>query len=80
MGIRSWGAEFHRNPTNNALKRSGESGGLPIADRIQLIEELWDTLPSDALPPISDEWIVEIENRSTQTAVRFAAAVAGRGC
>jgi putative addiction module component (TIGR02574 family) len=39
---------------------------LPIADRIQLIEDLWGTLPSDALPPMSDEWIVEIQRRSAE--------------
>jgi putative addiction module component (TIGR02574 family) len=39
---------------------------LPIADRVQLIEDLWDTLPSDALLPMSDEWIAEIQRRSAE--------------
>ncbi len=39
---------------------------LPVADRIQLIEALWDTLPEDSLPPLSAEWIAEIEKRSAE--------------
>ena len=39
---------------------------LPIADRVQLIEDLWDTLPSDALLRMSDEWIAEIQRRSAE--------------
>ncbi|MBL8830166.1 MAG: addiction module protein [Planctomycetaceae bacterium] len=39
---------------------------LPVADRIQLIEALWGTLPEDSLPPLSAEWIAEIEKRSTE--------------
>lgn len=44
----------------------GDATRLPVADRIQLIEDLWDTLPSDALPPISDEWVAEIQRRSAE--------------
>ena len=36
---------------------------LPVADRIQLIDAIWDTLPSDSLPPLSDEWVTEIQRR-----------------
>ena len=43
-----------------------DASHLPVADRIQLIEALWDTVPADALPPLSDEWIAEIERRSAQ--------------
>lgn len=39
---------------------------LPVADRIQLIDAIWDTLPADALPPLSDEWTVEIRRRSAE--------------
>ena len=39
---------------------------LPVTDRIQLIEALWDTLPADSLPPLSDEWIAEIQKRSAE--------------
>ena len=39
---------------------------LPVADRIQLIEALWDTVPENSLPPLSDEWLAEIERRSTE--------------
>lgn len=39
---------------------------LPVADRIQLIDAIWDTLPEDALPPLSDEWTAEICRRSAE--------------
>jgi putative addiction module component (TIGR02574 family) len=39
---------------------------LPIADRIQLIDAIWDTLPEESLAPISDEWIAEIQRRSAE--------------
>jgi putative addiction module component (TIGR02574 family) len=39
---------------------------LPVLDRIQLIEAIWDTVPAGALPPLSDEWIAEIQRRSAQ--------------
>ena len=43
-----------------------EASRLPVADRIQLIDEIWDTLPSDSLPPLSDEWVAEIQRRSAE--------------
>ncbi len=39
---------------------------LPVPDRIQLIDAIWDTLPDDALPPLSDEWTAEIRRRSAE--------------
>jgi putative addiction module component (TIGR02574 family) len=39
---------------------------LPVADRIQLIDAIWDTLPADALPPLSGEWTAEIRRRSAE--------------
>jgi putative addiction module component (TIGR02574 family) len=39
---------------------------LPVADRIQLIDALWDTVPAEALPPLSDEWRAEIQRRSAE--------------
>lgn len=39
---------------------------LPVNDRIQLIEALWDTVPEDALPPLSDDWLAEIERRTAE--------------
>jgi putative addiction module component (TIGR02574 family) len=39
---------------------------LPVADRIQLMHALWDTLPADSLPPLNDEWAVEIQRRSAE--------------
>lgn len=33
---------------------------LPLAARIELIEALWDTVPDDAMPPLSDEWRAKV--------------------
>ena len=41
-----------------------DASQLPIADRIDLIEALWDTMSEEELPPLSDEWLAEIERRS----------------
>lgn len=41
-----------------------EASQLPIEQRIELIEALWDTMPSAPLPPLSDEWRAEIQRRS----------------
>lgn len=30
---------------------------LPVADRVQLIDAIWDTLPPDSPPPLSAEWV-----------------------
>jgi putative addiction module component (TIGR02574 family) len=43
-----------------------DASRLPVADRIQLIEALWDTVPVDSLPPLSDEWRDEIKRRSAE--------------
>jgi putative addiction module component (TIGR02574 family) len=43
-----------------------EAAQLPVAERIHLIEALWDTVPEESLPPLSDEWLAEIEKRSAE--------------
>lgn len=43
-----------------------DASQLPVADRIQLIEALWETLPDDELPPLSDDWNAEIQRRSAE--------------
>ncbi|WP_425618694.1 addiction module protein [Anatilimnocola sp. NA78] len=43
-----------------------EASQLPIGDRLQLIETLWDTVPPQSLPPLSDEWVAEIQRRSAE--------------
>jgi putative addiction module component (TIGR02574 family) len=43
-----------------------DASRLPVTDRIQLIEALWDTLPTHDLPPLTDEWIAEIQRRSAE--------------
>lgn len=39
---------------------------LPVADRVQLIEALWETVPDDSRPPLSSEWLAEIAKRSAE--------------
>jgi putative addiction module component (TIGR02574 family) len=43
-----------------------DAARLPVADRIQLIDAIWDTLPEESLAPLSDEWIAEIQRRSAE--------------
>jgi putative addiction module component (TIGR02574 family) len=43
-----------------------DASQLPLDARIQLIEALWDTLPEDAVPALSDEWLAEINRRSDE--------------
>ncbi len=44
-----------------------EATRLPVANRFELIDAIWDTLPADALPPLSDEWTAEIHRRSAES-------------
>ena len=39
---------------------------LPIADRLRLIDALASTVPDDAPPSLSPEWLAEIERRSAE--------------
>ena len=43
-----------------------DASRLPVDERIHLIEALWDTVPEDSLPSLSDEWLAEIEKRSAE--------------
>jgi putative addiction module component (TIGR02574 family) len=43
-----------------------DAAQLPVTDRIQLIDAIWDTLPADSLPPLSQEWTAEIQRRSAE--------------
>lgn len=43
-----------------------DAAQLPVADRIQLMDAIWETLPDDSMPPLSDEWIAEIQRRSAE--------------
>jgi putative addiction module component (TIGR02574 family) len=62
-------------PMPNDETLLADATGLPVADRIQLIEALWDTVPEDALPPLSAEWLTEIESRSAEYDAGSVAAV-----
>ncbi len=39
---------------------------LPVDQRIELIEALWNTVPNDVVPLLSDEWQSEIQRRSAE--------------
>jgi putative addiction module component (TIGR02574 family) len=43
-----------------------DAAQLPVADRLQLIDAILDTLPADSVPPLSEEWLVEIQRRSAE--------------
>lgn len=43
-----------------------DASQFPWDVRVQLIEALWDTLPNDAMPPLSNEWLAEINRRSAE--------------
>ena len=43
-----------------------DAAQLSVMDRIQLIEALWDTVPEGGLPPLTEEWLAEIEKRSAE--------------
>jgi len=43
-----------------------DAARLPVPDRLQLIDAIWDTLPAESLPPLSDEWVAEIQRRSAE--------------
>ena len=43
-----------------------DASRLSVVDHIQLIEALWDTVPADSLPPLTDEWLEEIQRRSAE--------------
>jgi putative addiction module component (TIGR02574 family) len=52
-----------------------DAAQLPVADRLELIDALWDTFPDDALPPVSDEWIAEIRRRSAELSAGTAKTI-----
>jgi putative addiction module component (TIGR02574 family) len=43
-----------------------DASQLPLDARIQLIEALWETVPDNAMPPLSDEWLADIQRRSAE--------------
>jgi putative addiction module component (TIGR02574 family) len=43
-----------------------DASQLPVGERVQLIDALWETLPVEAMPPLSEEWRAEIERRSDE--------------
>jgi putative addiction module component (TIGR02574 family) len=43
-----------------------DASQLPPDVRIQLIDALWETIPEDSAPPLSAEWLAEINHRSAE--------------
>lgn len=43
-----------------------EASRLTVVDPLQLIDAIWESLPTEPLPPLSREWLTEIERRSAQ--------------
>jgi putative addiction module component (TIGR02574 family) len=43
-----------------------DASQLPVPDRIELIEALWETVPAGSLPPLTDEWVEEVQRRSAE--------------
>jgi putative addiction module component (TIGR02574 family) len=52
-----------------------DAAQLPVAERLELIDALWDTLPDEALPPLSAEWMAEIQRRSAELAAGTAKTI-----
>ncbi len=43
-----------------------DASRLPVPERIELIEALWETVPRDSIPALSEEWLAEIRRRSAE--------------
>jgi putative addiction module component (TIGR02574 family) len=43
-----------------------DASQLSLDARVRLIEALWDTVPDDAMPLLSDDWLAEIHRRSAE--------------
>jgi putative addiction module component (TIGR02574 family) len=42
------------------------ANGLPAAERMRLSDLLRESVPPDEWPPLSDEWLAEIDRRSCE--------------
>ena len=52
-----------------------DAARLSVDERIELAEALWNTVPETSVPPISPEWLAEIEKRSAEYDAGQATAV-----
>jgi putative addiction module component (TIGR02574 family) len=41
-----------------------EAAELSVVDRMQLIEDLWESVAENELPPLTTDWKAEIQRRS----------------
>ncbi len=44
----------------------GAARSLPASDRLRLIDALWETVPPEAWPAPSDQWVAEAQRRSAE--------------
>jgi putative addiction module component (TIGR02574 family) len=59
----------------NEIER--EALALPVEQRAQLVDKLWDSLADTTYPVLSESWIAEIERRRQEVATGQATAVPG---
>lgn len=50
---------------------------LPVEDRAQLVDKLWDSLGDTTYPVLGEAWKTEIERRRTELQDRIVKAVPG---
>lgn len=43
-----------------------DASQFPVGERVQLIDALWEALPVEAMPPLSEEWRAVIGRRSDE--------------
>ena len=55
-----------RRTMSNYKTVLSDASQLPLGERIQLIEALWDTVPEEEMPPLSDERAAKIQWRSAE--------------
>ena len=57
-------AELPTTPEFQSLLSEGVA--LTIDERFELISAIWESIPDEQRPPLSDEWLAEIERRSAE--------------
>jgi putative addiction module component (TIGR02574 family) len=53
-----------------------DASQLPLVGRLRLIDALLETVPEESQPPLSSEWLTEIERRSAEYDAGQVASVA----
>jgi len=66
---------FRGKSMSNVESILADAAQLSVDERIELAEALWNTLPEASIPPISVEWLAEIEKRSAEYDAGLTTAV-----